>query len=172
MEEIKELLDEGKSSSDIAESHFSKWVIYRRSFEAYLTRNSTPRSWKSKVHVLWGETGTGKTRYCHDQVMNTPFWSPGDFQWFDGYAEQKIVIIDDYRGEYSLPLFLKLCDRYPMRVPIKGGFVNWAPTKIYITSNVEPRLWYQECDGRSLQAMLRRLDSVEYISDKIYEDIE
>lgn len=103
--------------------------------------------------------------------MNSTWWSPGDFQWFDGYFDQRIVIIDDFRGEYPLPLLLKLLDRYPMRVPVKGGFTNWAPTKVYITSNVQPEFWYPEADGRSTAAMLRRLDHIEYIKDPLYEDI-
>lgn len=104
--------------------------------------------------------------------MDSTFWSPGDFQWFDGYNEQPIVIIDDYRGEYPVPMFLKLLDRYPMQVPIKGGFVNWSPKKIYITSNVEPRHWYNEVDGRSLAAISRRFTEVTYIDKPIYEDIQ
>lgn len=161
-------MDEGKTVEDISESYFSQWVVYRRAFQEYVTQKAKPRSWKTQVFVLWGDTGTGKTRFCHDQVMDLEFWSPGDFQWFDGYKDQPIVIIDDFRGEYPLPLFLKLCDRYPMRVPIKGGFVNWAPKKIYITSNTAPRSWYVNADSRSLDAMIRRFDSVEFINKNLY----
>jgi hypothetical protein len=166
--EIKQLLDEGKTSSDIAESHFSKWVVYRRSFQAYAARKIPKRNWKTLVHVYWGRTGTGKTRFVHDQVQDERFWSPGDFKWFDGYDGQPIVIIDDYRGEYELPLFLKLCDRYPMQVPIKGGFVNWAPRKIYITSNTSPDTWYSNADNWSFQAFRRRLTLVSQINSDIY----
>jgi hypothetical protein len=168
LEDIKSLLDAGATPIEIADTHFSKWVVYRRSFEAYATRFSTPRNWKTKVMVLWGKTGTGKTRYCHDQVMNSQFWSPGDFQWFDGYNGQPIVIIDDFRGEYPLPLLLKLLDRYPMRVPIKGGFVNWCPRKVYITSNVDPNWWYKEADSMSNDALQRRLDHIDLIEDSLY----
>ena len=145
-------------------------MIYRKAFNAYASLKQEKRSWKTRVVCLWGATGTGKTRFCYDQVMNSTVWSPGDFQWFDGYKGQEIVIIDDYRGEYPIQLFLKLCDRYPMQVPVKGDFTNWIPKKIYITSNVKPDLWY-ECDGASFDAFKRRFDVIHEIHQPLYDDI-
>lgn len=170
LEEIQEKLDSGVTTTEIAETHFSKWVVYRRSFEAYAARKIVPRRWKTQVHIYWGPTGTGKTRFCQDQVMDSKFWSPGDYKWFDGYSEQEIVIIDDFRGEYPLPLLLKLLDRYPMQVPVKGGFANWNPRKVYITSNVNPNLWY-DSDEWSRAALKRRFTNVEYVLDPLYDDI-
>jgi hypothetical protein len=59
-----------------------------------------------------------------------------------------------------------------MKVPVKGGFTNWCPKKVYITSNVEPKYWYQDADARSIKAMLRRLDKIEFINNPLYDDIE
>ena len=170
LDEIKEKLDGGATMTEIAEQHFTKWVVYRRSFVAYKALKMISRNWKTQVHILWGKTGTGKTRFCHDQVQDLRFWSPGDFNWFDGYDGQEIVIIDDFRGEYPLPLLLKLLDRYPMQVPVKGAFVEWLPKKVYITSNVQPIMWY-DSDGPSLAALKRRFTTVEEIRTPLYDDI-
>lgn len=164
---IKDMIKDGASELEIAEDHFKQWVVYRRSFTAYRSLLSTSRSWPTKVHVIWGKTGTGKTRYVWDQVMDSSAWTPGDFKWFDGYTGQRIAIFDDYRGEYPLQMLLKLCDRYPMQVPIKGGFVEWKPTKIYITSNINPSYWYPNADRYSLAAMFRRFSRV----DSVFEDL-
>jgi hypothetical protein len=172
LDSIKELIKEGKDEEYIAENFFSKWAVYRRSFQAYAALIQVKRSWKTKCFVIWGKTGTGKTRYCHDQVMSSQFWSPGDFNWFDGYRGQPIVIIDDYRGEYPLQLLLKLLDRYPMQVPIKGGFANWNPRKVYITSNTRPSSWYLNADALSIEAMYRRFDDVTEVWEKLYDDIQ
>lgn len=171
MKLIKEKLDNGATDKDIADEHFGSWVRYSKAFQQYRTLNLQDRNWKTIVHVLWGRTGTGKTRFCVDQTMNSPYWSPGDYQWYDGYNGQKIVIFDDYRGEYPIQQLLKLLDRYPMNVPIKGGFVKWSPTKIYITSNLPPSDWYPNSDGRTRAALMRRLDNVEQIETPIYDDI-
>lgn len=168
LEDIKSKLDSGTTLEEIAEGHFSKWVIYRRAFAEYIAQKQVDRSWKTKAFVLWGNTGTGKTRYCFDQVMNSTWWMPGDYSWFDGYKGQSIVIIDDYRGEYPLQLLLKLLDRYPMSVPIKGGFTKWLPRKVYITSNVPPEKWYPDADFRSIAALTRRFDRVDFVIENLY----
>lgn len=169
LDEIKEQLDTGSSVQEIADQHFSKWVIYRRAFQDYITLKLPDRHWKTKVFVIWGSTGTGKTRYCFDQIMDRKYWMPGDYTWFDGYQGQEIVVLDDYRGEYPLQLLLKLLDRYPMVVPVKGSFVKWLPKKVYITSNVPPTAWYPEADFRSIAALERRFTSVELVLDSLYE---
>lgn len=120
------------------------------------------------VVVLWGDTGTGKTRFCHEQAAGRSMWSSGDYKWFDGYIGQEVVLLDDYRGEYPIQQFLKLTDRYPMQVPIKGGFTNWCPKKIYITSNVAPSLWYQDIGSRTKEAFMRRLNVINFIDKNIY----
>lgn len=166
--EIKDKIDNGATEQEIAEEHFSKWVVYRRSFQAYATLTSSKRAWITKCHVYWGKTGTGKTRFVWDQVMDSDVWTPGDYNWFDGYRGQPIVIIDDYRGEYKLQLLLKLLDRYPMQVPIKGGFVEWKPKKVYITSNIHPNDWYPQADRFSIGAMFRRFSLVEACFENLY----
>lgn len=103
-----------------------------------------------------------------DQVMDSTFWTPGDYEWFDGYNGQEIVLFDDYRGEYPIQLFLKLTDRYAMSVKVKGGFTNWCPRKIYITSNTCPSTWYKDADTRTLDAFWRRLNAVHFINKNLY----
>lgn len=168
LQEIKKKIEDGATEFDLADQHFEKWVVYRRSFQRYTTLLQERRSWNTVVHVFWGKTGTGKTRFCMDQVMDSSFWSPGDYKWFDGYVGQNIVIFDDYRGEYPLQLLLKLCDRYPMSVPVKGGFTEWSPKKIYITSNIHPNEWYPNADRYSISAMFRRFALVEACFESIY----
>lgn len=170
LEEIKSKIESGASEMEIASEHFSKWVVYRRSFQAYATLISPIRKWETQCHVYWGKTGTGKTRFVMDQVMDQEYYSPGDYDWFDGYAGQPIVIIDDFRGEYKLQFLLKLLDRYPMSVKVKGSFANWCPKKVYITSNIHPSKWYPDADPYSMMALYRRLTVVEAVFDKLYLD--
>ena len=172
LEEIQDSIINGSSDLEIANNNFSKWVVYRRSFSQYrrLVRN-TPRTWKSVVVVLWGQTGCGKTRFVFDQCGETPPWIHGGDRWFDGYEGHKYALLDDFDGsQLEFRLLLRLLDRYPMQVPIKGRFVNWAPRKIYITSNTDPAGWYNHGCDRSHNALLRRLDIVNHITKDIYSD--
>ncbi len=105
--------------------------------------------------VYWGHTGTGKTRLAHILTKRRAWVSPSNV-WFDGYEGQEDVIFDDFSSEdMNRGMFLRLFDRYPMTVPVKGGFVNWTPKRAFITSNVEPANWYDNDP-----AILRRLDGI------------
>jgi hypothetical protein len=83
-------------------------------------------------------------------------------QWFDGYDKHEDVIFDDMDVDTKLPraLFLKLFDRYPMKVPVKGGFRDWVPKRVFITSNDSPQLLYPSPLGEVDPAVKRRLTAV------------
>lgn len=170
LEDIRSRILAGASEIDIADEFFSQWCQYRRAFQDYRRLVQGQRAWKSFVHVLWGATGTGKTRVVHD-LYPGEVWTYSGGGWFDGYVGQRVVLFDDFRGaEDGIPpgLFLRLCDRYPCSVPVKGSFTNWNPRKIYITSNVRPDLWFPELTFDAFEAFKRRLDKVENILDSIY----
>lgn len=90
---------------------------------------------------FYGDTGTGKTRAAYDLVnqynifmINGPN-NKGGALWFDGYMGEQVAILDDFRPWWCrFDYLLRLLDRYPMRVPVKGGFVNWIPEIIVITT--------------------------------------
>ena len=152
LNEIKELIDAGASSADIAENYFSQWVQYRNGFREYknmaVSRGTRP---VPKVYVWHGPTRTGKTRRAFDLAANDyddSVWVwPGN-QWFDGYDGQRVVIFDEFHGGSSqgitFPLWKKLTDRYRLNVQVKGGFVPWNPEVIIFTSNVRPQAWWPD----------------------------
>nr|WQA30148.1 MAG: rep protein [Cressdnaviricota sp.] len=82
--------------------------------------------------------------------------------WFDGYTGQKRVIFDDFRPWWcEFSWLLRLLDRYPIQVPVKGGFVNFIPEELIITTNKNP----EESFGiyrsnEDLQQLRRRLNRV------------
>lgn len=160
LEELKASIDEGKRGLELWENHFSPMVKYGRHVREYISLKSTPRSWKTEVFLFYGDAGTGKSRKAFDTAVN-PYIHDGS-QWFDGYAEHDDVIIDDYMGSISLDVFLKMLDRYPMQVPVKGGYVNWRPKRIFITSNLDHLMWYPKATTQQHMAIERRLDHIEF----------
>lgn len=166
LNEIKDKIENGVGLEVIASEHFKKWVVYRRSFEAYSQLQSGPRDFKSLVIVLWGPTGVGKSRFVHDSTSGGALWIHGGDRWFDGYTGQEYALFDDFDGsQLEFRMLLRILDRYPVSVPVKGGFANWRPRKIFITSNVSPKGWYLDVDSSPLQ---RRIDVEHYIPEDLY----
>lgn len=145
----------------VAVLHPEVFIRYHRGLQAYANAAcpAPDRNFKTEVHVYIGEPGAGKSRHAQEQaaLIGTSYYKPrGD--WWDGYNHQPVVVIDDFYGWLKFDELLKICDRYPYRVPIKGGYVVFNSTHIFITSNVEIPSWYkfQNYDPR---ALFRRLTS-------------
>lgn len=156
---IQQLIRDGTSEQTIADEYFGQWIVYGRRFEAYrnlISQNEVRHA--PEVIVLWGPTGTGKTRRVHEALGTLWSWPGG--QWFDGYRNQDNALFDDFDGEIPFRLLLRLLDRYRLQVPIKGGFVWWNPKTIWITSNKHPDDWYPLED---ISPLMRRISRIELI---------
>jgi len=101
------------------------------------------RTWKTEVWWLCGESRTGKTEWCdkyfpREKVMDNFYTSCN--QWWDGYVGQENVVIDDYRPEhFPEHLLLRLLDKTPLRVNIKGTTCQFLAKRIVINSNYRPQ---------------------------------
>lgn len=159
--DLHESIRNGKRGRALCEEHFSSIIRFPRGVR--LACNAYARSRRRErepiVVAYWGRTGTGKTRSVWDNSPNEEeVWVYPGNGWFDGFEGQKIALFDDFTGgEFKLSYLLKVLDRYPLKVPIKGDFVEWNPEEIYITSNLPPEDWYKNCDGAHLEALMRRI---------------
>jgi hypothetical protein len=164
IEEIKNRISEGATELEIADEFFGEWCRYRKSFARYRTLCARPRNWKTRTVILWGDSGTGKTRSVYDYFGNENVYDVprpnGGNVWFDNYNGQRVVLLDDFYGWLPLHFLLKIADRYAMQVPCKGGFRNFNPEYLCITSNSEWTNWYKwpEFGERLLAAWKRRID--------------
>jgi hypothetical protein len=106
-----------------------------------VTGKQTGKRDPPEVIGLSGPSGCGKTRYvfslCERKGLGLWSWSGG--VWFDGYRGQDCALFDDLDAkavsDFGRGFMLRVLDRYPMSVPVKGDFVKWVPKVIFITSN-------------------------------------
>jgi len=112
------------------------------------------------VIVLYGDSGTGKTRFAYDKYPDLYSKPRGD--WWDGYTGQKTILLDDYYGYIPYCELLRVLDRYPYQVPFKGGFVQAQWNTVIITSNKAPPLWYK--DLGLTPALRRRITNCFYLT--------
>lgn len=156
---VADLIQEGKSFKEIAEAQPAAAIRYGTGILRLRQLYRPTRSTAPEIWTFWGETGTGKTRRVYEFADLEQLWiHPGD-RWFDGYDGQHAVLFDDFDGGwFKLTYLLKLLDRYVFQVPIKGGYTWWAPKTIYITTNLEPKLWYPNAHRQHQDALIRRLE--------------
>jgi hypothetical protein len=119
-----------------------------------------------EVHIRWGPPGSGKTRWM-DDTYGAGNWirAPDNTgKWFDG-CDCDIILFDDVKVNEVPPIaqVLGLTDRYPVQVPIKGGFITWKPRVIVFTSNYKPREWWPQIADVSYKAFKRRVSSCKHI---------
>jgi len=141
---LQEVLDAGATIMEVATQHFSVWARNHNAIRIYRSLRSEPRDFPTTVFVLWGGTGTGKSRYCHWRA-GSDLWtcSSATLQWFDGYDGQSHVLFDEFTGSgVDFKRLLQLADRYPCDVAVKGTFVNWRPRFMWLISNDDPATWW------------------------------
>ena len=138
-----------------------------------------------EVYWLYGKTGSGKSKFARDEIdklipegANPSYYkwvlsarNQTSSCWFDGYNGQPYVILEEVRSS-TIPFetMLRITDIYnDCKVPIKGGFVRWCPTKIYITSSGKPGEVYCRHGGNDER---REFDGIEQLYRRITKCIE
>jgi len=172
LESFRDAIREGISDQDLLDQHCCAVAKFPRFISFVRSAAVKPRDFKSEVTVYYGLPGTGKTRraieshgYDSTFVVSKP--DSGRPLWWDGYepARHTAVLLDDFYGWLPWSFLLQLLDRYPFKVEIKGGSLQFRPTNIYITSNQQPEEWYdmEKLKGANIQALLRRIEKIEEI---------
>lgn len=167
LDQLVQDIKSGKTFRDIADEYPAAILRYGSGVVRLRHMYMPDRANPPEIHVFWGPTRSGKTRRVWEFADKNELWvAPGD-RWFDGYDQHPTVLFDDFDGGwYKLGYLLKLLDRYPFQVPVKGGFVWWAPQHIFITSNINPEEWYanaHEEQRKALMARLREFGTIEHI---------
>lgn len=164
LEEVKEFLNESKRTElELAHNFFGHYVRYNRALLRYQELKwASPRSDKTELILALGVPGCGKTRWAFETYPDL-FNKQAGNKWWDGYAGQETVLLDDFaNGWFPYYQLLQLADRYPMKVEVKGGTVDFVAKRLIITSNKHPLNWYDSDQMTTFAAFARRVDKVLY----------
>nr|WAE42599.1 MAG: replication associated protein [Cressdnaviricota sp.] len=127
--------------TSVAQAMPVMFVKYERGLRSLANIYAPRRTWAMDVRVYYGDAGLGKTRMAFEEFPGAYFKDPTT-TWWDGYAGEECVIIDDFYGTLPFSYMQRLLDRYPLQVQIKGGSVNFTSKVIIITSNAPWEHWY------------------------------
>lgn len=147
IENVKQMVHDGKSMEEICNEATSYQSM--RMAELML-KYKKPTAMTRNVVWLWGPSGTGKTRWAWE---NYPDAVQIEIQnnFIMGYDGEESVIIDDIRRQdLRINLLLRMLDRYPMNIPIKGGHRAWNAKNIIITCPDPPENFCWKEDAKQL----------------------
>jgi len=105
--------------------------------EVYLNFHAQPRDPNTPVEVIYitGHSGVGKSRLAYEMLKDKQYYVKDEGPWWTGYNGEPWILMDDFRDSW-MPhnQFIKLCDRYPMKVRVHGGLTEMRATGLIITS--------------------------------------
>ena len=140
IDEVRDLIKDTNSMAKVVEIASSYQAA--KMGEMILKYNEPKRPYGPREVIWhWGDTGTGKTYTVYTEHPDV--FCPLSFKWWDGYDGEKVVLLDDIRGDYcKFHEILMLTGERPFRVETKGGSRQAVYDKIYITSPYHPNdLW-------------------------------
>lgn len=172
----------GKKIDDkeIMEEHTNSLIRYHKglkTLEMLVAKKNVPVWRDVNVTVFWGPTGTGKTRYAVESARKLGSYyilskSNNKQLWWDGYVDQQVLIMDEFRGSWCpFEVLLRILDGHQYQPEQKGGHVVVAYTTVIITSNIDPRCWYSSEKVKDQDPLFRRISNISHVSEPMYPDI-
>lgn len=135
-----------------------------------LKAHDTPLMRDIKVFWHFGGTGSGKsysgidlaTKVGEDNIFFVTTYGSG---MFDKYMGQKILWLDDYRGQIPYDYLLRLLDKYKCELHCRfsNSMALWS--EVHITSPMMPAEVYPKSELKqydSINQLLRRITSLIY----------
>ena len=157
LEELAEIVTKGGSNKAAKERPdlFIKYHGGIKALDSAINKDDEESRVKN-VYFFYGKTGSGKT---HDALQMENPRRVEKQGCFYNYKSCDTVIFDEAEGfEWKRGDILKLTDRYPIELPIKGGWVNFNPKTVIFISNDHPSCWLPLCDD----ALKRRVTEVRH----------
>ena len=176
LETIGALLADGAKPQEIMDGNFAYRRYEREIKSAYFRQRwkETPPMREVKVHLLVGESGTGKTHkyveLCED-VGEDDVCLVSDYSingGLDHYMGETVLFMDEYKGQYPYSVFLTMLDKYRTQLHARYSNIWCLWTEVYITTVFPPEILYtlmvppDRRDLDSREQMYRRITDISY----------
>lgn len=124
---------------------------------------SAKRDFMTKGLLFLGPSGCGKSRSSAliSEYLGMSYYAEPTMKWFDNYTQEESIIVEEIR-EIPTSFLLRLIDRYPMMLPIKGGYTPMRSEYVFMSSNLSEELLFGSMDLKTIEAFKRRIYIVDF----------
>jgi hypothetical protein len=168
---------QGTAISVLRNKYPTEFLLHNNYFKevaAQLKRDNAPKWRKTVCVILWGATGTNKTRWAikeseridngrYPYIVQAP--QKGRPLYWDDYDGHKCIVIDEFMSPpyVDFATFLRWLDGHRVAIDCRnvGKYGEW--THVFITSNIDPDSWYPDLNGEHIKALNRRLTLIHHL---------
>lgn len=172
LDEIEQMIQDGKTPTEIMDTKFA-WRKYEKMIkDAFYSKRAKETPPFRDVRVVWhvGEAGSGKSynyvKMCNDPEIgeeNIYLLTDYDNGGFDSYCAEKILFMDEFKGQMRFQLLLNYLDGYKIQVHARYGNVRALWNEVHITSVYPPEEVYKSM----VETSVRALDTVAQLKRRI-----
>lgn len=174
LETIEKLLSEGATPKQILNSDIrfyrQETIIRKAYFEKRIAETPLERVITVFYHV--GLSGSGKSytllelekKYGRDELYVVSDYSNG---FLDGYSGQKVLFLDEFKGQIAYSLLLTMLQGYLQQFHARYMNVWGLWDEVHITSVFAPeelykKMVYEFTETDNVEQLMRRLDFIVY----------
>lgn len=166
-EQVLQMIEDGYSDADIMRrfpSCFTKLSHVEKARQTLLEEKYNTERRNVQVYYIYGETGTGKTRFVMDSFGYANVYKVTNYEHpFDRYNGEPVLLLDEFRSSLPFGDMLQYLDIYPCRLPARYADKIACYDKVFIVSNIPLSKQYpniQVEDSESWNALVRRINKI------------
>ncbi|UPW41440.1 replication associated protein [Dipodfec virus UA23Rod_6578] len=168
LENAAERILEGETVEEVVVDKPSA-IRYFRGLQFLSEALMKDRTEKPRVEWIWGTTGAGKTRYVCDKFGDENIYIKDGTQWWNGYRQQQVILIDDFDGRWPYRDLLRLFDRKAYQGQVKGGYVKINSPYIYVTCEFPPSEFWDDNMLAQVERRIKYVTKKRLIEDSVPE---
>lgn len=173
LDRLEEMIDRGMTPEEIFELSIG-YRNYEKQVRAhYMAKRDRETPIMRNVHVVWhvGESGTGKSytmvKMMQERASDVYLLNDYDSGGLDLYQGQKVLFMDEFRGQLRFSTLLNMLDCYKTQIHCRYANCYSLWTEVHITSVLPPEKVYERMveENRNIDTfkqLLRRITEIHY----------